>query len=116
MVGAARPAATPFIAEFGGPGPPSAGAHGRSAAAEDAPEVDRLPWPLRVVPVLGERVELRENLLQLGDAARVAPIDKLSVVLVAVLAFLILGERPAARDWIAILLIGSGVVLLALRR
>jgi len=54
--------------------------------------------------------------LQVGEAYRVAPVDKLSVVLVAVLAFLILGERPAARDWIAILLIGSGVILLALKR
>jgi len=53
--------------------------------------------------------------LQVGDAYRVAPVDKLSVVLVVVLAFLILGERPATRDWIAILLIGSGVVLLALK-
>lgn len=54
--------------------------------------------------------------LQIGDASKVAPLDKLSVVLVAVLAFVFLGERPTARDWGGILLVGAGVVLLATRR
>ena len=54
--------------------------------------------------------------LQLGDAAKVAPVDKLSVVLVAVFAAAFLGERPSLREWSGIGLIGAGVVLLALRR
>ena len=54
--------------------------------------------------------------LQLGDAAKVAPVDKLSVVLVAVFAVAFLGERPSLREWSGIGLIGAGVVLLALRR
>lgn len=54
--------------------------------------------------------------LQIGDAAKVATVDKFSVVLVTVLAFVILGERPAPRDWLGIALISSGVVLLAFRR
>jgi transporter family protein len=54
--------------------------------------------------------------LQLGDAAKVAPVDKLSVVLVAIFAVAFLGERPTLRDWSGIGLIGAGVVLLALRR
>jgi bacterial/archaeal transporter family protein len=54
--------------------------------------------------------------LKVGDASRVAPIDKLSVVLVAVFAVAFLGERPAARDWAGIALVGLGVVLLSLRR
>ncbi len=37
--------------------------------------------------------------LKLGPASKVAPIDKLSVVLVALFAVLFLGERPAPRDW-----------------
>jgi transporter family protein len=52
--------------------------------------------------------------LQLGEAARVAPIDKLSVVFVAVFAFLFLGERLAALNWLGIALIGAGAVLVAL--
>lgn len=54
--------------------------------------------------------------LQLGPASLVAPIDKLSVVLVVLLAFLFLGERPSVREWIAVGLIGTGAVLLALKR
>jgi transporter family protein len=54
--------------------------------------------------------------LKIGDASKVAPVDKFSLVLVAVFAFLFLGERPAAREWVAILMVGGGVLLLALKR
>ena len=51
--------------------------------------------------------------LQLGDAARVAPVDKLSVVLVAVFGVLFLGEHLSFHNWIGVLLIAGGVILLA---
>jgi len=54
--------------------------------------------------------------LKVGDASKVAPIDKLSVVLVALFAVLFLGERPSLRDWFGILLIAGGVVVLGLKR
>src|SRR5437660_3568212 len=54
--------------------------------------------------------------LKVGDAAKVAPVDKLSLVLVAVFAFLFLGERPSGRDWIGILMVGAGVLILGLKR
>jgi bacterial/archaeal transporter family protein len=54
--------------------------------------------------------------LKIGDASKVAPIDKLSVVLVALFAVVFLGERPVAREWLGILLVGAGVVVLALKR
>jgi transporter family protein len=54
--------------------------------------------------------------LQIGRASQVAPVDKLSVVLVAMFAFLFLGERPAAREWLGIILVGVGVVVLAMRK
>ncbi|ABS14595.1 MULTISPECIES: EamA family transporter [Brucella/Ochrobactrum group] len=53
--------------------------------------------------------------LQIGDASRVAPIDKLSVVLVALFGAAFLGERMSTLNWFGILLIGCGVVLVALR-
>jgi bacterial/archaeal transporter family protein len=53
--------------------------------------------------------------LKLGDASKVAPVDKLSVVLVALFAVALLGERPALREWLGISLVGAGVVLLSLR-
>jgi bacterial/archaeal transporter family protein len=46
--------------------------------------------------------------------ARVAPIDKLSVVFVAIFAFVFLGERLAALNWLGIALIGTGAVLVTL--
>ena len=51
--------------------------------------------------------------LQLGPVSRVAPIDKLSVVLVAVLGVWVLGEQLGLRQWLAVLLMGAGAVLLA---
>jgi transporter family protein len=54
--------------------------------------------------------------LQLGDASRVAPVDKLSLLLVAVFAVAFLGERPHAREWLGILMVGAGVVMVAWKR
>jgi bacterial/archaeal transporter family protein len=54
--------------------------------------------------------------LQLGEASKVAPIDKLSLVLVALFAVAFLGERPSIRDWTGIAMVASGVALLALKR
>ncbi|WP_432443330.1 EamA family transporter [Methylobacterium aquaticum] len=53
--------------------------------------------------------------LKLGDAARVAPLGKLSVVLVAVFGVMFLGERLAAPNWLGIALIAAGAVLVAYR-
>jgi transporter family protein len=52
--------------------------------------------------------------LQLGDAARVAPIDKLSVVLVAVFGVTFLGEHLSFNGWLGVFLIGSGAMVVAL--
>jgi transporter family protein len=51
--------------------------------------------------------------LKIGDAARVAPIDKLSVVLVAVFGVFFLGERLSSTNWIGVALIAGGAVLVA---
>ena len=53
--------------------------------------------------------------LQLGEASKVAPVDKFSLVLVAVFAFVFLGERPSGSDWLGIALVAAGVLVLALR-
>jgi transporter family protein len=51
--------------------------------------------------------------LKLGNAAQVAPIDKLSVVLVAIFGALFLSEKLTALGWLGVLLIGGGAVLVA---
>lgn len=53
--------------------------------------------------------------LRIGDAARVAPIDKLSVVLVALFGVAFLGERLGAANWLGVALIAAGAVLVAYR-
>lgn len=52
--------------------------------------------------------------LQLGEASKVVPIDKLSVVITLVLAFLFLHEEFTAKSAIGCLLIGAGTLLMVL--
>ncbi len=54
--------------------------------------------------------------LKAGDASKVAPVDKFSLVLVALFAFAFLGERPSLSDWGGIALVAAGVLVLALGR
>lgn len=54
--------------------------------------------------------------LKLGEASKVAPVDKLSLVLVAVFAVFFLQERPSGGEWLGILMVAAGVLVLALGR
>ena len=53
--------------------------------------------------------------LKLGNAAQVAPLDKLSVVLVAVFGVLFLGEKLSLPNWLGVAMIAVGVILLTAR-
>ena len=53
--------------------------------------------------------------LKIGQAAQVAPVDKLSVVLVAIFAVIFLGEKLSVPNWLGIGLIMAGAVLVAWR-
>ncbi len=53
--------------------------------------------------------------LQIGRASQVAPVDRLSLVLVALFAFAFLGERPSAQDWVGITLVTAGVLALTFK-
>ena len=53
--------------------------------------------------------------LKLGEAAKVAPIDKLSVVLVALFGVVFLGERLTLPNWAGVALIAAGALLVAYR-
>ena len=52
--------------------------------------------------------------LKLGNASQVAPVDKLSVVLVAIFGALLLGEKLTTLNWLGVALIALGAVLVAL--
>jgi len=53
--------------------------------------------------------------LQIGEASKVAPIDKLSMPIGIILAVLILGERPSAINWAGVGLIVVGAYLAAIK-
>lgn len=52
--------------------------------------------------------------LQIGEASKVVPIDKLSVVITLVLAFLFLHENFTTKSLLSCLLIGAGTLLMVL--
>jgi len=52
--------------------------------------------------------------LKLGNASQVAPVDKLSVVLVAIFGAMLLGEKLTMLNWLGVALIALGAVLVAL--
>jgi transporter family protein len=53
--------------------------------------------------------------LKLGSASQVAPIDKLSVVLVAVFGAIFLGEKLTGPNWLGVALIAAGAFLVTLK-
>jgi transporter family protein len=53
--------------------------------------------------------------LQIGRASQVAPVDRLSLVLVAIFAVAFLGERPSMPEWLGIGLVTAGVLVLTLK-
>src|SRR3569623_1375026 len=53
--------------------------------------------------------------LKIGEAAKVAPIDKLSVVLVAIFGVIFLGEKLSGPNWLGVALIAAGARLVAYR-
>ena len=53
--------------------------------------------------------------LQVGEASQVAPVDKFSLVLVALFAFTFLGERPSLQEWLGIAMVAGGVLVLAIK-
>ncbi len=53
--------------------------------------------------------------LKLGDAARVAPVDKLSIVFVALFSVAFLGEKLSAANWLGVALCVAGIILLTLK-
>lgn len=54
--------------------------------------------------------------LKVGEASKVAPVDKLSLILVAIFAVIFLHERPSTREWLGIIMVGAGVFILGFKR
>ena len=54
--------------------------------------------------------------LQIGEASKVLVVDKFSIVFVAILAFVFLGEKPVTKDWLGIALVVCGLMVIAFKR
>ena len=53
--------------------------------------------------------------LQIGEASKVLVVDKFSIVFVAILAFVFLGEKPVTKDWLGIALVVCGLMVIAFK-
>ena len=87
-----------------------------TGAQDGLPGISRRSWVFLVLSGLatGASWLCYYRALQTGQVSRVAPIDKLSVVLTVILAMLLLGERPGPKAVAGCVLIGAGVLLMAL--
>ena len=79
-------------------------------------EISRRSWLFLVLSGLatGASWLCYYKALQLGDASKVVPIDKLSVVITLILAFLFLHEQFTARSLIGCILIGIGTLVMVI--
>ena len=79
-------------------------------------EISRRSWIFLILSGLATGASWRcyYQALQLGDASKVVPIDKLSVVLTMVLAALILHEQFTPKSILGCVLIGAGTLLMVL--
>ena len=79
-------------------------------------EISRKSWLFLILSGLGPGASwlCYYRALQLGDASKVVPIDKLSVVITLVLAFVFLHENFTAKSLVGCTLIGAGTLLMVL--
>mgnify|MGYP003478021365 CR=1 FL=1 len=79
-------------------------------------EISKRSWLFLVLSGLATGVSwlCYYKALQLGDASKVVPIDKLSVVITLILAFVFLHEQFTTKSLIACILIGIGTMVMVL--
>lgn len=80
------------------------------------PEISRKSWVFLILSGLatGASWLCYYRALQMADASKVVPIDKLSVVITLILAFIILHEDFTAKSFIGCILIGIGTLIMVL--
>jgi bacterial/archaeal transporter family protein len=85
--------------------------------ALQAPAIPGRAWAFLLLSGLGTGASwlCYFRALQLGDAGRVAPVDKFSLVLVALFGAMFLGETLSWRNWVGVLLVLAGILLIAMR-
>ena len=83
-------------------------------AESGLPEISRKSWIFLILSGLATGISwlCYYRALQLGEASKVVPIDKLSVVLTLILAFIFLHEEFTAKSLIGCILIGAGTLIM----
>ena len=79
-------------------------------------EISRKSWLFLILSGLatGASWLCYYNALQVGEASKVVPVDKLSVVITLILAFVFLNEKITLKSGIGCILIGAGTLLMVL--
>ena len=87
-----------------------------TSAQNGITEISRKSWLFLILSGLatGASWLCYYKALQMGEASKVVPIDKLSVVFTLVLAFIFLHEQFTAKSLIGCVLIGAGTLLMVL--
>ena len=85
-------------------------------AQSGLPDISRKSWLFLILSGLatGASWLCYYRALQIGDASKVVPIDKLSVVITLVLAFVFLHEEFTAKSLAGCVLIAAGTLLMVL--
>lgn len=85
-------------------------------AQSGLPEISRKSWIFLILSGIatGASWLCYYRALQLGEASKVVPIDKLSVVLTLILAFIFLHEEFTAKSLIGCILIGAGTLIMVI--
>ena len=85
-------------------------------AQSGLPEISRKSWIFLILSGIatGGSWLCYYRALQLGEASKVVPIDKLSVVLTLILAFIFLHEEFTAKSLIGCILIGAGTLIMVI--
>lgn len=80
-------------------------------------EISKRTWLFLVLSGLGTGASwlCYFRAMKLGEASRVAPVDKLSVIFVAIFGVLLLGEKLSPLNWLGVAMMGGGLALIALR-
>ncbi|MGN0668988.1 MAG: EamA family transporter [Oscillospiraceae bacterium] len=85
-------------------------------AQSGLPEISKKSWIFLILSGVATGVSwlCYYRALQLGEASKVVPIDKLSVVITLILAFIFLHEEFTAKSLIGCILIGAGTLIMVL--
>ncbi len=85
-------------------------------AQSGLPEISKKSWIFLILSGIATGVSwlCYYRALQLGEASKVVPIDKLSVVITLILAFIFLHEEFTAKSLIGCILIGAGTLIMVI--